>query len=113
MANVINLDPMTWTRQDWTDAYNAHCAICKESLSKKDYYTMVMANAEHLKSGVPPLSEELRSKWANGWKNAVVWAKKRKCNINGVVLGNSQAEINLQDLQNDVRDLQWEMSLKR
>ena len=113
MANVINLDPTTWNRQDWTDAYNAHCATAKQPLSKKEYYATVMANAERLKSGMPPLSEGLRNKWANGWNNAVVWAKNRKCNINGVALENCRPEINLEDLQNDVRDLEWEMSLKR
>ena len=113
MTNIINLDPTTWCKQDWRDAYESHCASSKQPLSKQEYYATVMANAERLKPILQPLSDELRNKWTNGWRNAVVWAKKRKCDFNGVALENSRPEINLEELQNDVRDLQWEMMLKK
>ena len=77
--------------------------------TKKEYYDMVVANHERLKNNTQPLSEELRSKWSNGFRNASVWAKKRKCNMYGQDLENCRLEIDLNDLANTVEDIQLEL----
>ena len=106
--NIINKDPEDWTREDWTDAYNLYCLQhIYGPKTKKEYYEMVLSNFKRFNSSSSPLSEELRNTWANGWKNAVVFAKKRKCNMNGESLENSRPEIDLESLQNDIKDLQW------
>lgn len=110
--NLINLDCTQWSKTDWQDAYNEYC---KHNLygakTKREYYDMVIANFK--KIAPQPLSEELRNTWTNGWNKAVVWAKKRKCNMNGVLLENSHPKIDLESLQNDVKDLQWLATNKR
>lgn len=73
---------------------------------------MVVVNHERLKNNAQPLSEELRSKWSNGFGNASVWAKKRKCNMHGQDLENCRPEINLNDIANDVKDIQWQLMQK-
>lgn len=112
MTNIINLDPTTWSKQDWRDAYESHCATAKQPLGKKEYYATVMANAERLKPVLQPLSDELRDKWTNGWRNAVVWAKKRKCNQWGQSLENSRPQVDIDALANDVKDIQWQLVIK-
>jgi hypothetical protein len=109
--NIINKDPQDWDREDWQDAYDLYCVQnIYGPKTKREYYEMVMANFK--KIAPQPISEELRSGWINGWKNAVVWAKKHKCNINGESLENSRLEINLESLQNDVREIQWQIANK-
>ena len=111
--NIINLDYNEWTKSDWNDAYTAYCQHNMfGSKTKREYYDMVVANHEHLKSAKLELSDELRNKWINGFKNASVWAKKRCCDMNGVLLENCHPEINLEDLQNDVKDIQWRIMNK-
>ena len=111
--HIINLDYTEWTKSDWTDAYNAYCQHNMFGpKTKREYYDMVVANHEHLKSTKLELSDELRNKWINGFKNASVWAKKRGCDMNGVLLENCRPEINLEDLQNDVKDIQWRIMNK-
>ena len=111
--NIINLDCDQWDKQTWNEAY---CLYCKTNMfgpkTKREYFDMVTANHNRLKNNTRPLSEELRSKWSNGFGNASVWAKKRKCNMCGQDLENSRPEINLEDLRNDVRDIQWQLMQK-
>lgn len=104
--NLINKDPQDWNREDWQDAYNLYCVQnIYGPKTKREYYEMTIANFK--KIAPQPISEELRSGWINGWKNAVVFAKKRKCNINGESLEKIRPEIDLESLQNDIKDLQW------
>lgn len=111
--NIINLDCSQWSKSDWVDAYNAYCrANMFGPKTKKEYYDMVVANHKHLNSIAQPLSNDLVSKWTNGFKNASVWAKKRKCNQWGQSLENSRPEINLEELQNDIKDIQWQLAQK-
>lgn len=108
--NLINLDYNEWSRADWTDAYDSYCKTNMFGpMSKREYYDWVRGRLDRQKSVAEPLSKDLADKWANGFKNASVWAKKRKCNQWGQSLENSRPEINLEDLQNDVKDIQWRM----
>lgn len=108
---LINLDYTEWSREDWTDAYTAYC---KTNMfgpkTKKEYYDMVVTNFEKLAK--KPEFHELNKKWLQGWRNAIAYAKKHKCNMNGELLENCHPEINLEDLQNDVKELQWQMMHK-
>lgn len=111
--NLINLDYTEWSREDWTDAYTAYCKTnLFGPMSKREYYDWVRSRLDHQKSVAEPLSEDLRNTWANGWGKAVVWAKNRKCNMNGVALESCRPEINLEELQNDVREIQWQLTNK-
>lgn len=111
--NLINLDYTEWSRADWTDAYTAYCKTNLFGLmSKREYYDWVRSRLDRQKSVAEPLSKDLATKWANGFKNASVWAKKRKCNQWGQSLENSRPKINLEDLRNDVRDIQWQLAQK-
>ena len=111
--NLINLDCTEWSKNDWRDAYAEYCSHnAYGHKTKKEYYDFVNARFNRLKSVAKPLSDELSNKWTNGFKNASVWAKKRKCNINGELLENSRPKITLDDLQNDVREIQWQLAQK-
>jgi hypothetical protein len=111
--NLINLDYTEWSRADWTDAYTAYCKTnLFGPMSKREYYDWVRSRLDRQKSVAEPLSEDLVAKWTNGFKNASVWAKKRKCNMNGVALESCRPEINLEELQNDVKDIQWQLTNK-
>ena len=111
--NIINLNCDKWTNADWTEAYGLYC---KSNMfgpkTQKEYYDMVVTNHERLKNNAQPLSEELRSKWSNGFGKATVLAKKHKCNIYGQDLENCRPEIDLNDLANDVKDIQWQLMNK-
>lgn len=112
--NLINLDYTQWSRADWTNAYTAYC---KTNMfgpkTKKEYYDWVRSRLDSQKSVTEPLSKDLVSKWTNGFKNASVWAKKRKCNMYGQDLENCRPEIDLNNLANDVKDIQWQLMQKR
>jgi len=111
--NLINLDCSEWSKADWVDAYSQYCLTNMFGpKTKREYYDFVMNNHKRLKSAREPLSEELRNKWSNGFKNATVWAKKRKCNMYGEDISNNRPEINLEELQDDVRDIQWQLAQK-
>ena len=111
--NLINLDCDKWSRADWTEAYGLYCqSNIFGPKTKKEYYDMVVTNHERLKNNAQPLSEEIRSKWSNGFRNASVWAKNRKCNMYGQNLENCRPEIDLNDLANDVKDIQWQLMNK-
>ena len=111
--NLINLDYTEWNRADWTDAYNAYCKTNMFGpMSKREYYDWVRSRLDRQKSLAEPLSKDLATKWTNGFKNASVWAKKRKCNQWGQSLENSRPEIDLDALANDVKDIQWQLMQK-
>ena len=111
--DLINKYCWDWDKQTWQEAYNEYCKTNMFGIkTKKEFYVMVTNNHERLKNNTQPLSEELRSKWSNGFGNASVWAKKRKCNMYGQDLENCRPEINLEDLRNDVKDIQWQLMQK-
>lgn len=111
--DLINKYCWDWDKQTWQEAYNEYCKTNMFGIkTKKEFYIMVTNNHKRLLENTAPLSEELRNTWANGWKNAVVWAKKHKCNINGESLEKSRPEINLESLQNNVREIQWQLAQK-
>lgn len=111
--NLINKDPQDWNQEDWQDAYNLYCLQnIYGPKTKKEYYHMVLSNFERINSVGKPLSESVCKQWLEGWRNAVAWAKEHKCNINGESLENSRPEINLESLQNDVREIQWQLMQK-
>ena len=111
--NIINLNYTEWNRADWTDAYTAYCKTnLFGPMSKREYYDWVRSRLDRQKSVTESLSKDLMSKWTNGFKNASVWAKKRKCNQWGQSLENSRPEINLEELQNDIKDIQWQLAQK-
>lgn len=110
--NLINLDPTDWTKEDWNHAYNSYCqANMFGPKTKREYYDMVISNFEKLAK--KPNFHELNKKWLQGWRNAVAYAKKHKCNMNGQLLEKCRPEINLEELQNDVKDIQWQMMHKK
>jgi hypothetical protein len=111
--HLINLDYTEWSRADWTDAYTAYCKTnLFGPMSKREYYDWVRSRLDRQKSVAELLSKDLVNKWTNGFRNASVFAKKRKCNMNGVALENCRPEINLEELQNDVREIQWQLTQK-
>ena len=111
--NLINLDCTEWSKNDWRDAYAEYCTHnAYGPKTKKEYYDFVNARFNRLKSVAKPLSDELLNKWTNGFKNASVWAKKRKCNINGELLENSRPQIDIDVLAENVKDIQWQLMTK-
>lgn len=111
--NIINLDCTEWSRADWNDAYSQYCKTNMfGKKSKREYYDMVVANHNRLKSTREPLSEELCRQWTNGFKNASVWAKNHKCNQWGQSLENSRPQVDLDALADDVKDIQWQLMTK-
>ena len=111
--HLINLDYTEWSRADWTDAYTAYCKTNMFGpMTKKEYYDFVRSRLDRQKSLAEPLSKDLASKWTSGFKNASVWAKKRKCNQWGQALENSRPQVDLDALANDVKDIQWQLMAK-
>lgn len=111
--NLINLDCDQWTKADWTEAYTAYCKTnLFGPMSKREYYDWVRSRLDRQKSLTEPISKDLVNKWTNGFKNASVWAKNRKYNMYGQDLENCRPEVNLNDLANDVKDIQWQLMQK-
>lgn len=111
--NLINLDYTQWGKNDWLDAYTAYCKTnLFGPMSKREYYDWVRSRLDRQKSLAEPLSKDLAAKWTNGFKNASVWAKKRKCNQWGQSLENSRLQVDLGALANDVKEIQWQLAIK-
>lgn len=111
--NLINLDYTEWSRADWTNAYTAYCKTnLFGPMSKREYYDWVRSRLDRQKSVAEPLSKDLVTKWTNGFRNASVWAKKRKCDQWGRVLENSCPQVDLDALANDVKEIQWQLMTK-
>lgn len=111
--HLINLDYTQWEKNDWLDAYTAYCKTnLFGPMSKREYYNWVRSRLDRQKSLSEPLSKDLVNKWANGFKNASVWAKKRKCNQWGQSLKDSHPQVDLNALANDVKDIQWQLAQK-
>ena len=109
-TEIITKPCWEWSKETWQQAYTEYC---KHNMfgakTKKQYYDMVVANYKRLEMNAQPLSEKLTRNWLAGWRNAVQWAKKRKCGRNGELLTDRKEDINLEELKDDVRELQWDM----
>lgn len=82
--NLVNLDPINWSKTDWNDAYNQYCQHNMFGpKSKLDFYNMVLENFHKLAQQQKPLSDELSEQWLKGWRNAVAYARANKCDMNG------------------------------
>ena len=113
ILDIINKPYQEWNKQTWTDAYTAYCKTNMFGpMSKREYYDFVRSRLDRQKSLAEPLSKDLATKWTNGFKNASVWAKKRKCNQCGQALENSRPQVDLDVLANDVREIQWQLMAK-
>lgn len=111
--NLINLDYTEWSRDDWLDAYTAYCKTnLFGPMSKREYYDWVRNRLDRQKSLAEPLSKDLMDKWTNGFKNASVWAKKRKYTQCGQSLEDSRPQVDLDALANDVKEIQWQLMQK-
>lgn len=90
--NLINLDCTQWSKADWNDAYNQYCQHNMfGAKTKREYYDMVIANFEKLAHKEKQF-HELNQKWLQGWRNAVAYARKNKCDINGRSLDKTLTE---------------------
>ena len=90
--NLINLDCTQWSKADWNDAYNQYCQHNMfGAKTKREYYDMVTANFEKLAHKEKQF-HELNQKWLQGWRNAIAYARKNKCDINGRSLDKTLAE---------------------
>lgn len=106
--DIINLEPAQWNKATWNEAYDQYCkSNMFGAKTKREYYDFVLARGERLKYVAQPLSEELRDKWSNGFKNASVWAKKHKCNQYGQDLESCKPQVDINELADDVKELQW------
>ena len=112
-TRIINLDYTEWNKNDWLEAYTAYCTTNMFGpMSKREYYDWVRSRLDRQKSLAEPLSKDLMDKWTNGFKNASVWAKKRKYTQCGQSLEDSRPQVDLDALVNDVRDIQWQLMTK-
>ena len=112
--DIINLEPAQWDKATWNEAYDQYCKLNMFGpKTKREYYDFVLARHEHLKSVAQPLSKELSDKWLEGWRNAVAYAKKHKCNIYGQDLESCKPQVDINELADDVKELQWRALNKR
>ena len=111
--NIINLEPTQWDKATWQEVYDSYCKTNMfGAKTKREYYDFVISRCNDLKSIRQPLSEELRNKWSNGFKNASVWAKNHKCNMYGENLANCKPKFDMNELANDIKDIQWQLMHK-
>ena len=93
--NLINLHPKDWSKDDWRDAYAEYCkANMYGPKTKKEYYDFVLERHKRLEEAHKPISPELLKKWVEGRRAAIMWAKKRGCDLNGRLLTDVRAEAN-------------------
>ena len=112
-TRIINLDYTEWSRADWLDAYTAYCKTnLFGPMSKREYYNWVRSRLDRQKSVTEPLSKDLASKWTSGFKNASVWAKKRRYTQRGQSLEDTRPQVDLVALAEDVKDIQWQLMQK-
>ena len=91
--NIINLKPTEWSKEDWNDAYQQYCKTnIFGAKTKREYYDMVIANFRKMDERNKPISQELLNEWTRGRQEAIMWAKKRGCDLNGRFLSEIRAE---------------------
>lgn len=104
--DIINLEPAQWDKATWNEAYDQYCkSNMFGAKTKREYYDMVITNFEKLAK--KPDFHELNRKWLQGWRNAVVYAKKHKCNMYGQDLESCKPQVDINELADDVKELQW------
>lgn len=109
--NIINKDCTEWDKDTWNDAYRQYCLTNMFGpKTKREYFDMVTANHKRLKEQSEPLSDELSTSWLRGFKNARLWAKKHGCNRDGVLDVDVTPAINIKELADDVREIQWKLA---
>ena len=105
-ANIINLEPAQWDKATWQEAYAQYCKSNMFGVkTKREYYDMVISNFEKLAK--KPEFHELNRKWLQGWRNAVAYAKKHKCDMNGQDFESCKPQVDINELADDVKELQW------
>lgn len=106
--DIINLEPVQWDKATWNEAYDQYCKSNMFGVkSKREFYDMVVENFHKLEERRKPLSKELSDKWLAGWRNAVAYAKKHKCNQYGQDLESCKPQVDINELADDVKELQW------
>ena len=91
--NIINLKPTEWSKEDWNDAYQQYCKTnIFGAKTKREYYDMVIANFRKMDERNKPISQELLNEWTRGRQEAIMWAKKRGCDLSGRFLSEIRAE---------------------
>lgn len=91
--NLINLPPTEWSKDDWRDAYADYCkGNMYGPKNKKEYYDFVLERHKRLEEAHKPVSPELLKQWVEGRRAAIMWAKKRGCDLNGRLLSDVRAE---------------------
>lgn len=109
-TEIITKPCLEWSKETWRYAYAQYCQTNMFGVkTKKQYYDMVVENFKKLAAQQKPLSDELSEQWLKGWRNAVAYARAHKCGHNGELLTDRKKDINLEELKDDVRELQWDM----
>ena len=91
--NIVTLDCKEWSKDDWRDAYAQYCKHNQFGpMTKREYYNFVNDRHKRLREASESPSKEFMDNHARGWRNAVQWAKKRGCDINGRLLVAAIAE---------------------
>lgn len=110
----LELDCSKWSRETWQTAYAEYCQKnIYGPMTKREYYDFVQKRCNRIKTAWEPLSGELQNTWTTGWRSATRWAKERKCNMNGESIENIKPQVDINQLANDVKDLQWATMNKR
>ena len=82
--NIVTLDCKKWSKDDWRDAYAQYCAYNQfGQMTKREYYDFVNERHKRLRESAQTPSKEFMNNHTRGWRNAVQWAKKRGCDMNG------------------------------
>ena len=84
---IVNLDCKDWDKETWRDAYAQYCKYNQFGpMTKREYYEFVNDRHKRLREASESPSKEFMDNHARGWRNAVRWAKKRGCDMNGRLL---------------------------
>lgn len=91
--NLTNIPPTEWSKADWQEAYAEYCkANMYGPKTKKEYYDFVLGRHKRLEEAHKPTPPELLNKWTRGRQEAIMWAKKHGCDLNGRLLSGVRAE---------------------
>ena len=85
--NIVTLDCKEWSKGDWREAYAQYCAHNQFGpMTKREYFNFVNHRHKQLRETSESPSKDFLDNHARGWRNAVRWAKKRGCDMNGRLL---------------------------
>lgn len=92
-TNTANLDCTQWDKATWQREYANYCKYnFHGAMTKREYYDFMRRLQNNAKIDRTALSDELKEKWTRGFWNAVLWAKKHGCDMNGRLLSDVRAE---------------------